>query len=145
MASLFLYVLQHCSKWSSDANIVFSSWGKKWVVVFQKLKDTMTNEKNIKVKDSRYAKFSADRLKVICVFNKFNVFKMLKQIDLEMYTCLSDRAVETCNVNDIILTSDHHFDTNYTCNIDVGNLKKNMFISLVYIFIILLNPHFLVV
>lgn len=45
---------------------------KKWIVVMQKMDDTDTNESRNDVKDKRFAKFRADKLKVVNILDVNN-------------------------------------------------------------------------
>ena len=51
---------------------VFKSCQKEWIVVMERTDGTETNEKRLYVKDKRYAKYRASKLRVIAIINKFD-------------------------------------------------------------------------
>src|SRR5438128_254473 len=55
-----------------EKDCVFKSCDYEWIVVLKKLSDTLTNEDRHCVVDARYAKFRANKLKVMLIFNKLN-------------------------------------------------------------------------
>jgi antitoxin component YwqK of YwqJK toxin-antitoxin module len=56
---------------SRDDEYVYKSCSKNWIVVFQKLSDTKTNESRSYVKNPMYAKFRANKLLVVDIVHKF--------------------------------------------------------------------------
>jgi antitoxin component YwqK of YwqJK toxin-antitoxin module len=56
----------------------------KWVIVMKKTKNTRTNEARMDVADPRHAKFRANELKVIKIFNKNNP-KLTKRFVVNKY------------------------------------------------------------
>jgi hypothetical protein len=61
------YVFKKCIDLGDEDN------DRRWLVVLEKLSDTRTNEKRRGIHDSKFAKFRADKLKVIEIFDVNNL------------------------------------------------------------------------
>lgn len=72
-------ILKKCSTYSTDDSYVFKIV-KEWMIVMQKLETTKTNELRKDVVDSRYAKFRANELRVIEIFNMKDTKSVRKSI-----------------------------------------------------------------
>lgn len=59
---------------------VFTSCQKKWIIILEKIKDTMTDESRDDIFDFEYAKFRGNKFKVIKIINKFDINKELNEI-----------------------------------------------------------------
>ena len=66
MDKLVLYVTKY-----NDSSYVFKSCSHDWIVVLQKLPDTITNESR-SVVDADCAKFRANKLLVVDIIHKFD-------------------------------------------------------------------------
>lgn len=89
----------------SDSKYVFKSCGKEWIVILQKLSDTITNEAR-KVVDAKFAKFRADKLLVVDIVNKFDQTKSCISIYNSIYV---DDKIEYAKGKTIEITN---FDKN---------------------------------
>jgi hypothetical protein len=74
----------YCKRYEDDPNVVYKSCGDH-IVVLKKLADTITNESRDNVKDRRYAKFRANKLEVLCIFQKNNPREQLETINDTFY------------------------------------------------------------
>jgi antitoxin component YwqK of YwqJK toxin-antitoxin module len=54
------------------SNKVYKSCGKEWIIVLEKLIDTITNETRDSVVDKKYSKYRANKLKVLEIKNKYS-------------------------------------------------------------------------
>jgi antitoxin component YwqK of YwqJK toxin-antitoxin module len=59
------------TKYLSDEGYVFKSCSKEWIVVLKKCKDTIINEFRGNIANEIYAKFRANKLKVVDIVHKF--------------------------------------------------------------------------
>jgi antitoxin component YwqK of YwqJK toxin-antitoxin module len=66
-------------------DLVYKSCSREWIVILEKLPDTETNESRSNVKGSRYAKFRADKLKVVDIVHKFDSAKKISEIQNSVY------------------------------------------------------------
>lgn len=76
-----LKVYPHLAK-----NFLFKSCERNWIVVLEKLPDTKTNESR-HVFDERYAKYRANKLKVVLIFNKHSP----KETKSEIYNSVFEK------------------------------------------------------
>lgn len=63
------------NEYLNDDKYVFAYGGKHKIIILQKLKSTITNENRIidgEIIDEKYARFRADKLKIIAIFNRFD-------------------------------------------------------------------------
>ena len=81
----------------SDEETVYKSCKKEWIVVLKKLPTTRTNEKRSDVVNSKCAKFRANELKVIGIFNKFDCLKTIKTIGNDDYKYDSKKYISKDN------------------------------------------------
>ena len=65
------HILPNNLKIKSSRDIVFKSCSRNWIVVLQKLDDTICNEHRTNVVNPLFAKYRANKLKVLDIFNKF--------------------------------------------------------------------------
>jgi isocitrate dehydrogenase kinase/phosphatase len=75
-------LLKKCAKYTTNESYVYKiccdilskkdKTSRKWLVVMKKIKGTQTNEDRSEVADFNHAKFRANKLKVIKIFNKNN-------------------------------------------------------------------------
>uniref|UniRef100_A0A6C0ECD2 Uncharacterized protein n=1 Tax=viral metagenome TaxID=1070528 RepID=A0A6C0ECD2_9ZZZZ len=66
-------------KYIKDNTFVYKSC-QKYVIILQKLHDTVTNENRTMVKDSNYAIFCANKLLVVEIFNKLVPYETINKI-----------------------------------------------------------------
>lgn len=71
-------------KYINDSTYVYKSCGD-WIVVLQKLIDTITNESR-EVADTNHAKFRANKLLVVDIINKFEESKKINNVCNTVYT-----------------------------------------------------------
>src|SRR5579872_3991989 len=75
------YVFKKC------VNMYDTDKSRKWLVILEKLEDTKTNEDRKNVIDKNFAKFRANKLKVIAIFNINNPYeKPAKKAILNEYS-----------------------------------------------------------
>jgi antitoxin component YwqK of YwqJK toxin-antitoxin module len=77
-------IIQLAQKYPSEEGYVFKSCSKKWIVVLQKLSNTITNEARLDVVDPMYAKFRANKLLVVDIIHKFTN-QTIDQIENSVY------------------------------------------------------------
>ena len=75
-----------CKEYIVDPKYVFKSCGN-YIVVLQKLLDTITNESRSDVSNAMYANYRANKLRVILIINKFVPFDTIKEIIKEVLSC----------------------------------------------------------
>lgn len=51
-----------------------------WIIVFEKIYNTITNENRPNIVCSKYAEYIADKLKVVLIFNKYNPTETIKSL-----------------------------------------------------------------
>jgi len=99
-----------------NSGCVFKSCGFEWIVVMQKLPDSITNETRKDVHDLRYAGFRADRLIVIKIINKFtddeineieNTLYTMKKIKYRVGEVVEAGSFDTCL--DKVMTDGIHY------------------------------------
>jgi len=86
----------------------FKSCGKKWIVVMEKVSDTITNQSRLPLGDPnrQFAKYRANKLKVIDIIHKFNPNETTDEIYNSYY---KDHTIKYIKENIIISDS---FDQN---------------------------------
>jgi antitoxin component YwqK of YwqJK toxin-antitoxin module len=108
-----------CRKYISDPTYVFKSCGN-YIIVLQKLPDTITNESRSEISDPMYAKYRANKLRVILIINKFDPFDVIKQIKNTSYidkTIIykTDKIVKVkdynMNLDEVYTKGLHYFKT----------------------------------
>jgi hypothetical protein len=79
----------YCAQYRNDSSIVYKSCGQ-YIVILRKVEDTITNESRKHVIDSNYAKYRANKLRVLCIFKKTN-----PEIHVEAIqnTCYNDKKI----------------------------------------------------
>src|SRR2546428_12195942 len=73
MKSQLELIEEKCTEYLNDPNFVFKccideKTDDHWIVILKKLDDTVTNESRTNIKNHLYAKFRADKLKVIKIY-----------------------------------------------------------------------------
>lgn len=76
---------KYCKSYINNQKIVFKSCGLEWIVVLEKLPDTLTNEKRTRVYDHNHSTFRGNKFKVVNIINKFN-FQQIKTIQNTYFT-----------------------------------------------------------
>lgn len=100
------FVIDH--NYTGNNNYVFKSCQIKWIIILQKLNDTITNENRNDIYDIETASFRANKLKVICIVNKFNPKININKIINSIYT----KKNITYTVNEIVCVDDYDMDIN---------------------------------
>jgi antitoxin component YwqK of YwqJK toxin-antitoxin module len=118
-------------------DLVYKSCSKEWIVILEKLPDTETNESRSKVKDSRYAKFRADKLKVIDIVHKFDSAKKISEIKNSVYATktitYSKGKIITVdnfdkNLNTVCAPGIHYFKSRETAHFyELGSPNNEMY------------------
>lgn len=75
-----IYECEKLKEFLDNKKYVFIPCRKKWIVVAEKLSDTLTSENRPDVVFAKYAKLRADKLKVIHIFNKLNPNQSIRKI-----------------------------------------------------------------
>src|SRR5947209_6978019 len=94
-----------------DDECVFKSCEYKWIVVLNMLPDTLTNENRRGIINKHYAKFRANKLKVILIFNKLNPTEMVLKIRSSNYPMKTIEYI----VGEVIFVEDYDKDINRIC------------------------------
>jgi antitoxin component YwqK of YwqJK toxin-antitoxin module len=68
------------SQYIDDPDCVYKKCKNRWIVVMKPLPSTRTNESRDNVRDPGYAKFRADKLKVLVIFSIFDPSKKMRAI-----------------------------------------------------------------
>jgi antitoxin component YwqK of YwqJK toxin-antitoxin module len=92
-------------KYPSDKEHVFKSCSREWIVILEKLEDTHTNENRCDIVDPLYAKFRANKLKVVNIIHKFKN----QEIDKIQNSVYSDKKI-TYKKGEVI--EDENFNVN---------------------------------
>ena len=74
------------TKYINDDNYVFKSCQNQWIVILQRLPNTISNEKRSGIFDKKFAKFRGNMFKVIRIFNKFFPTYTLKDVTNSTFT-----------------------------------------------------------
>ena len=102
-----------------DSSYVFKSCSHNWIVVLQKLPDTITNESR-SVVDADCAKFRANKLRVVVIIHKFDQTNTCDSIRNSAY---ADKKMEykrgkiievedfDKNLNEVYTTGIHYYKT----------------------------------
>lgn len=104
----------HLQYYFHDDKYVFKSCQKYWIVILEKLKDTITNENRNDIIDKKTAKFRANKLKVCHIFNKFNIYSKLNRITNSYY----NKNIVTYIVGEIVYPD--IYDTNISAILSNG-------------------------
>ena len=107
-----------CSEYIGDPKYVFKSCGK-YIVVLEKLPDTITNESRSNISDPIYAKYRANKLRVVLIINKFDQSDIIKEIENTFYhkkiRYEKDKIVEVYDhdmkFNEVYTEGIHYFRT----------------------------------
>ena len=78
-------LINYCNGLHSDASFVFKSCQKEWIVILQKINNTITNESRTNVIDHIYAKFRGNHFLVVDIINKFDINKHIDEITNSYY------------------------------------------------------------
>lgn len=76
-------------------DIVYKSCGGIWLVMLQKLPYSVNNEKRKNIVDDKYAKYRANKLRVIGIINKFDCTECISEIENTIY--IYDKIKYTVN------------------------------------------------
>jgi antitoxin component YwqK of YwqJK toxin-antitoxin module len=96
-----------CTKYISDPKYVYKSCGN-YIVVLEKLIDTITNELRTNIIDPKYAKYRANKLKTILIINKFDTSNVIMEIQ---NSCHEEKKVVYIT-DEIIEIDDYDYDLN---------------------------------
>jgi antitoxin component YwqK of YwqJK toxin-antitoxin module len=88
---------------------VFKSCGN-YIVVLEKLEDTRTNELRTNITDPKYAKYRANKLKVLLIIHKFDPSDILEKVENSYYI-----KKVVYRTNEIIEIDDYDHDLNKVC------------------------------
>lgn len=130
---MFDEILDLCKKYSNDSSYVYKISSNlsgqldehedtEWLIVLQKLDDTLTNEEREGITNRDYAKFRADKLKVIDIINIIDVKKKSKCV-INAY--LGDTKIKTLfyEVNKIVMADSFDPDLNAICSNGIHYFK----------------------
>lgn len=108
----------------NDQNYVYKLCLNKWLIILQKLPDTITNENRYDINNMKYAKFRANKLKVILIISIINfntdVTKNIVDTIINYYNNISTQYTVNKivysnsfdqNLNNICTTGIHYFKT----------------------------------
>ena len=107
-----------CNQYISNPKYVFKSCDN-YIVVFEKLYDTITNEYRNNVSKYMYAKYRANKLKVILIINKFDPFITIKEIENTSY---EDNKIRY-EKDKIVEVNDYDMDLNKVCTKGIHYFK----------------------
>lgn len=102
----------------SNIKYVWKSCKRDWIIIMEKMNDTIKNETRL-VYNSDYAKYRANKLKVICIFNKFDPNITLSEIENKYKNFIVNYIVGEVvyadsydeNINNICSSGIHYFKT----------------------------------
>ena len=95
-----------CKLYLEDDKYVFKSCGN-YIVVLEKLDDTRTNELRTNISDPKYAKYRANKLKVLLIIHKFDPSNILEKVENSYY-----KKKVVYITNEIIEIDDYDYDLN---------------------------------
>jgi len=99
-----------CCKYICDSTYVFKSCGN-YLVVLEKLPDTITNESRSDISDHMHAKYRANKLRVILIVNKFDPSDIINEIQNTYYK----HNKITYEKDKIVEVYDYDLDLNKVC------------------------------
>lgn len=126
-----------CKKYIDDDSYLFKichditnsleNKGRKWLVIMQKLKDTKTNEKRDDIKDIKYAKCRANKLKVIGIIDIDNpnvTSSCIVNEYIDNFSSNIERKLKTTyTVNEIVEPDKYDEDINNVCSSGIHYFK----------------------
>jgi hypothetical protein len=90
-----------------------------YIVVLLKLADTKTNESRSKITNPLYAKYRANKLKVIAIVHKFDPTKLITEVENSSY----ERNKVIYKVGKILEISDYDDDLENVCSTGIHYFK----------------------
>jgi hypothetical protein len=96
---------------------VYKSCGN-YIVVLEKLHDTITNEYRYNIIDHEFAKYRANKLKVLLIIHKFDPTIVLREIQNSFY-----RKKITYIVNEILNVIDYDMNSERVCSTGIHYFK----------------------
>lgn len=112
------YINELYEKFINDPSFVYKSCKKDWIVIMQKLPDTITNEKRLN--DNIYAKYRADKLLVHTIFNKWNPNDT--QLDIE--NSIYKKQTITYIIGDIVKSNNYDMNIKHVCTSGIHYFKN---------------------
>src|SRR5437016_3705304 len=99
---------------------LYKSCQKNWIVVLQKLDDTITNEGRNDVSDPLYAKFRANKLRVVSICHKLNQEQCIDSITNSSYT----GKTVTYTRGQVVEVDDFDNDLDHVCTTGIHYFKS---------------------
>jgi hypothetical protein len=105
-----------CSEYTNINKYVFISC-RNYIIVLEKLHDTITNESKLSdISNPLYAKYRANKLRVILIINKFEPFDVITEIQEDsIMKYETDKIVEVddydMDLDQVFTTGIHYFNT----------------------------------
>lgn len=119
------YIEQKCKEYIDDPLCVYKMCQTKkgqWLVIMRKLPETTTNEIRNNVFDIKYAKFRANKLKVVVIIN-VNNGNVIKSIDNTYYGHHFFKSRITYTVGDIVTPDKFDNNLDNVCSHGIHYLK----------------------
>lgn len=113
-----------CDKFINDTTCVYKLCGKEWLIILEKIQgddinnNTITNETRGDIIDSSYAKFRADKLKVMLIISINDLTKTLNQLCNTFVDNMETPHIIKYTLNKIVKSDfDKNIDLIYTTGI----------------------------
>jgi antitoxin component YwqK of YwqJK toxin-antitoxin module len=122
-------LVETCKLYLNNPKYVFKSCGN-YTVILEKLDDTITNEHRSNIADPKYAKYRANKLKVLLIVNKFDPLNILEKIENSFY---KEKKVIYIT-NEIIEIDDYDMDLENVCSTGIHYFKtieQSFFLELI--------------
>lgn len=82
---------------NKEENYVYKSCYSKWIIIFEKLPDTLTNETRHGIYDKDFASYRANKLQVKLIIDKFDIKNTISTITNSTYKASTvNYQVDTC-------------------------------------------------
>lgn len=118
-------------KYITNSKYVYKSCHVDWIIILEKIHGTITNENRSNVVFGKYAKYRANKLKVVLIFNKFNPILTINNITNSLHKekihYVVGEIVETnfdSNISKVCTTGIHYFKSIESAFYLELNLKK---------------------
>lgn len=102
---------------ATNPKYVYKSCQKDWIVILQKLHDTITNESR-KVDNPKYAKYRGNKFKTILIFNKFHPHKTCLSIKNSIFSSEIEYVI-----GQIIFIKDYDMNFDNICSTGIHYFK----------------------
>lgn len=131
---------KYCKKYITNPSFVYKSCCKEWIVILEKMEDTMTNEQRSNVSNHLHASFRGNKFRVANIIHKFNLqqipmiensYFVANKLLYKVGEIILSNAYDP-DINHISSNGIHYFltiDTAYYFELDELKTYSGMFIN----------------